>query len=139
MRVRDLMTPDPKTLSSDASLGDAADLMADLGIRHLPLVDHVDGRDVVAGIVSDRDLQIALGPDSGGSGRDPRQASAPVDWFMTEDVTSIGPEASASEACALFMERRVGAVPVMEDGRLVGILSVIDIVRAAGPLLDGAA
>jgi acetoin utilization protein AcuB len=140
MRVRDLMTSDPSTLPSDASLGDAADLMASLRVRHLPLMDHVGGKDVVAGIVSDRDIQMALGTDaraSGPMGRDPRQAGAPVDWFMTQDVVSIGPDATASALCALFVDLRVGAVPVMDGGRLVGIVSVLDVVRAAGPLLDG--
>lgn len=142
MRVRDLMTANPVTLPSDATLGDAADRMAELGIRHLPLVDHVDGEDVVAGILSDRDIQMALGTDaraSGPEGRDPRQAGAPVDWFMTEDVASIEPDATASALCAMFVRLRVGALPVMEGGRLVGIVSVLDVVRAAGPLLDRSA
>ncbi len=52
-------------------------------------------------------------------------------------AVSIGPDAAVSVLCELFIDRRVGAVPVMDGGRLVGIVSVLDVVRAAGPVLDG--
>ncbi|MCP4871333.1 MAG: CBS domain-containing protein [Proteobacteria bacterium] len=66
---------------------------------------------------------------------DPRAASGSVEWFMSRNIRSIGPDANLGEACAEFLDLKVGALPVVEDGKLVGILSVLDIVGVAAKLL----
>lgn len=134
MRVADLMTANPRTLDSTASLADAADLMRLHGIRHLPIVDQVDGKDVVAGILSDRDLRMALGPEAASMNTgdmDPRHTSAPVDWFMAEDPLWVSPDAPVTHAIDLLVQTKYGAPPVMKGDELVGILSVVDVLKAA--------
>ncbi len=49
---------------------------------------------------------------------------------MTEDVVTVGPETPIHDAARLLLERKIGALPVMEGGRLVGILSSSDVLRA---------
>ena len=48
---------------------------------------------------------------------------------MTDEVVTIGPEADVQEAARLLLERRIGSLPVMEDGKLVGILSETDLLK----------
>ncbi len=130
MKVRDLMTPNPRTLQADASLGDAVELMAGYRIRHLPILEN----DRVVGIVSERDVKMALGPDSAHldlAAVDPRQADGSISWFMSDAVLVVDADADITVACELFIDRRVGALGVTDDGKLVGILSVVDILKAA--------
>jgi acetoin utilization protein AcuB len=134
MKVRDYMTGNPRTLPADATLGDAVELMSGYSIRHLPVMDEGS----VLGMISDRDIKMALGPDAAGldaDALDPRQADGPVDWFMSTGLVSIEADADIAVACEVFLESKFGALPVVEGGELVGILSVLDIVRAALPLL----
>lgn len=134
MKVRDWMSPKPHTLGPDATLGDAVGVMSRHQIRHLPIVD--DGR--VVGIISDRDVKMALGPDAVNLSLaeiDPRQANGALAWFMTDDALTVQAEATLADAGALLLEHRIGALPVLDGDQLVGVLSVIDVLRAALPLL----
>ena len=129
MKVRELMTPNPRTLGVDASLGDAVELMAGYGIRHLPIIED----DKVVGIISDRDVKMALGPDAAGmelEAVDPRQAEGSISWFMSDGVLTVGADADAEDACELFLKTKVGALAVTEGEELVGMLSVLDLVSA---------
>jgi len=134
MRVRDIMTASPHTLSADATLSEAVDLMNAYGIRHLPVVE----RGKVVGIISDRDIKMALGPDAVAmdtTNVDARLLEGTVEWFMSEGTQSIDHEAQVSEAGELFLREKIGALPVLQDGELVGILSVLDVLRIALPIL----
>ena len=136
MKVRELMTADPRTLGIDATLGDTAEVMSGYGIRHLPIVE--DG--AVVGIITDRDLKMALGPEAAHldlSAIDPQQADGRVDWFMTEGLIQIDVDADVADAAEIFLRDKTGALPVVDAGELVGILSVLDVVKAALPLLKG--
>ncbi|MFT4622498.1 MAG: acetoin utilization protein AcuB [Myxococcota bacterium] len=134
MKIRELMTPWPHTITSEATLGDAVTIMKTHSIRHLPVTD---GDDVV-GIISDRDLQMALGPDAINLNvdlLDPRQASGSVDWFMTQgELQTVNGDDDVTVACQAFLTHKVGALPVYDGADLVGIISVLDIVRAAESL-----
>lgn len=133
MKVRELMTPNPRTLEVDASLGDAVELMAGYRIRHVPILDNGQ----VVGIISERDVKMALGPDAAGMDLhsvDPRQADGSISWFMSEGVLTIEADAGVAAACELFLSRKVGCLAVVEGDQLVGVLSVLDIVRASLPL-----
>lgn len=134
MKVRDVMSTGLHTLSPEATLGDAVAVMSKQRIRHLPIVD--DGR--VVGMISDRDLKMALGPDAASLSLDeidPRQADGEISWFMTEGVFTVQADASLREAGAMLVEHRVGALPVLDGRALVGVLSVVDVLRAALPHL----
>lgn len=136
MLVRDRMTPEPITLSPAASLEDALSTMVEHSIRELPITENGE----LVGIITDRDVKMALGPDARTlslSSIDPRQLDGSVEWFMTTGVKVLTEEQPLAHAIAQFLELRVGALPVIDDqGDLTGILSVTDLVKLAGELLD---
>jgi CBS domain-containing protein len=128
-RVRDLMSRDVKTLGRNEKLRLADDLMRMERIRHLPVLDD-DG--TIVGIVSQRDLFRGALARSMGYGEHAQQRlleQLQVKEVMTNEPVSIGPDARLREAAALMLERRIGCLPVVEDGRLVGILSESDFLR----------
>jgi|SRR5215210_3503663 len=128
MRVADWMTPDPVTIAPGATAGEALALMRQRRIRHLPVVDA--GR--LVGMLSDRDPRSAL-PSAVVLGEleegDPA-AARPVAEIMTADPLTIPPSQPVEEAARLLTEQRIGAVPVVEGPRLLGILSADDLLRA---------
>ena len=128
MRVADWMTPDPVTIAPGATAGEALALMRQRRIRHLPVVD--GGR--LVGMLSDRDLRTAL-PSAvvlGELEEDDPAASRPVAEIMTADPLTIPPSQPVEEAARLLTEQRIGAVPVVDGPRLLGILSADDLLRA---------
>ena len=138
MIARDVMTSDPITLTAQATVEDAADLMRERNIRHVPVVD---GRGALAGMVSDRDLgYLDLGRVLGDEGIDGvrRHLMTPVAKVMTPDVITVGPDDDVGDLVELMLEGRVGAVPVVQgtSGRLVGIVSYVDLLRVFRDSLD---
>jgi CBS domain-containing protein len=130
-RVRDLMSRSVRTVRRNDELAVADRLMSAERIRHLPVVDDNSGH--VVGVVSQRDLILnalvrALG--FGSSARDRSFAVISVKEVMNEDVITTTPEAPIDEAARVMVDRRIGCLPVIEDGALVGILSESDVVRA---------
>jgi len=138
MTVSELMTPDPVTVTPQASLADVWDLMRDLAIRHVPVLD----RGALVGMVSDRDiarldLTAVLTLDGAAALRD--ELARPVIRVMSADVISVETETELADAIALLIEHKVGALPVVrpDTRELVGILSYIDVLRAyQGSLAD---
>ena len=123
MLVRDVMTEDPFTIEPDAPLGRAMDVMRAKDLRHLPVVDQA-GR--LIGIIADRDLQrAALAPAVEEGVGDLR-----VKDVMSWDVLTTHPEAPLAHAARVMFERRVGSLPVILDGRLLGMLTEKDVARA---------
>ena len=114
-RVEDEMTEAPVTIAPDESLLDAAARLEELGVRHLPVVD--DG--ALVGILSDRDLRRAAG-----RGLAPERH---VSSAMTKQPLSVDRDARLSVATVLMHEAKVSSLPVLEDGRLVGILTLTDL------------
>jgi len=112
--VRSRMTRMPSTLSPDDTLTQALSLMRALNVRHLPVVRH----DRVVGILSDRDLRRAAGCN--------RREEHPVDNVMSREVATVEPDEPLSTAASMMLARRIGAVPVVEDTRLIGILTLTD-------------
>ena len=132
MITRDLMTKDPLTLTEQATLEDAAELMRERDIRHVPIVDR---EGALVGIVSDRDLgSLDLGRLIGDAGVEGVRAhlATSVIKVMTPEVITVGPEDGLDEVVDLMLESRVGAVPVVEahSRRVVGIVSYVDVLRA---------
>lgn len=132
--VQEIMTPDPHTLGPDSTLCEVRRLMAEHHIRHVPIVG-AGGR--LAGLVTERDVLAAMGsvldPD-----RQQREDAVPIGSFMKPDPITITPRDSLRGA-ALFMEKhRYGCLPVVEDGRLCGIVTDSDFVGLAINLLEQA-
>lgn len=117
------MAAAPKTCTPDTTLAAAASLMweGDCGI--LPVVD--DGE--LVGVVTDRDMYIALAT------RNARASQVRVGAVATKEVSTCGPEDDVESALATMKQARVRRLPVVgADGTLLGILSMNDILLAAG-------
>jgi CBS domain-containing protein len=123
MKVKELMTQEPRTCTPDTSVAEAAHLMweADCGI--LPVVD--DGE--LVGVVTDRDMYIALAT------QDARAAHLRVGAVATKKVVTCVPEDDVETALAAMRDARVRRLPVVGFGNtVVGLLSMNDIVLASG-------
>jgi len=136
--VRDVMAKQPVTIAPEASLASAIAVMREREIRHLPVVDDT-GR--LLGIITDRDLRsAALAPAlaeflPAGLRRAVEGAAEVLEQLrvqdaMTRGVVTTRPEASVAEAGAVMFERRVGSLPVRENGKLIGIVTERDIFKA---------
>jgi CBS domain-containing protein len=131
MYVRDLMKRAPVTLLASDHL-DLADGIMRLGhIRHLPVVDG----DRLVGLVSHRDLLRATAASLLRLHADGLQ-SVPVHSVMTPKVFSVAPTVSLRAAVALMLEKRIGCLPVVDDGKLVGLLSETDCLAHLKRLLE---
>ena len=100
------------TVSPDRSLDEVIQILADKRIGAL-VVAHADG--AVAGIISERDIMRALARHGGSA-------------YMTANVTSCGKSATIEEVMTLMTQGRFRHVPVCEDGRLIGLVSIGDVV-----------
>ena len=123
MRVHDVLTSkgstEVYTIAPDATVRELLDVMADLDVGALIVSD--DGSSML-GIVSERDIVRKL--------RDVDDArSRPVSDIMTTDVRVCSPDDSFGGLMAVMTEHRVRHVPVLDDGRLVGVLSIGDAVK----------
>ena len=129
MRVKEWMSSSPTTTDPKTSMSEARELMRRKGIRHLLVTD---GERLV-GIVTDRDIRLNL----------PSPATSLSMWeinylltkltvgdVMTKFVITVEPGRPVEEAARLMLEHRIGALPVVEDGLLVGILTETDLLRA---------
>jgi CBS domain-containing protein len=124
MQVRELMTSDPEACVPGDSCTAAGALMERRRCGYVPVVDSQSGRRVV-GVVTDRDLALHVVRVD----RPPSQVT--VQECMTPQPRTIGPEAELEEAAALMELLAVHRLPVVEGGRLVGVLSLKDIARQA--------
>jgi CBS domain-containing protein len=118
MLVRHVMAMSPVTATPDLNAGDAAGLMAAHDIGALPIVE---GEQLV-GIVTDRDLVVRVLATR----KDPR-AIRLAEVATTKEVTTVTPDTQLRDARALMAERRIRRLPVVKDGRLVGMLSLGDV------------
>ena len=138
MKVKEVMTRDPLTIDPEAPLGTAMDVMRRKRIRHLPVVDDA-GR--LLGIITDRDLRqatfapalaehLSLGAQRRLRGIGEALEDLRVKHAMTWVVVTTDPEATIARAAVVMFERRIGSLPVVEDGKLVGILTERDLLLA---------
>jgi len=129
LRVRDLMTSDATTLRRNEKLTVASDIMQLGRIRHLPVLDD-DGQEVV-GIVSQRDLfrgALAKALGYGQSAQRKLMDTLVVKEVMITDIVTTSPDTALDEAAKILMDRKIGCLPVVENRRLVGILTEADFV-----------
>lgn len=127
MNVADVMTKDPVVADLDTPVRVAADLMRSKGIRHLPVVD---ASAHVLGIVTDRDLRHAafLPALAERTGLAPHRVKAPrVRDVMTWSVVTTRTDTALVHAALTMFQRRIGSLPVVADGRLVGMLTEHDV------------
>ena len=115
--IKEVMTADPHIISSDATLQDAAREMQSDDIGAVLVTDNGD----VAGILTDRDIVVRAVAE----GRDP--SSTTVGDVATRDVTTLTPDSSVDDAIRIVREKNVRRIPVVEDGRPAGIVSIGDL------------
>jgi acetoin utilization protein AcuB len=124
LRVRDSMTREVVTLGPEASAAEAWGVCQELGIRHLPIVE--EGR--LIGLVSDRDLRDVSPPRGSGGERD-TLAWVRLRDIMSTDLATIAPLDTIEHAAREIYERRIGCLPVVAEGELVGIITSSDMMR----------
>lgn len=126
LTVRDIMTTSPCTVKPDTLLQDVINLMKITGCRQMPvLVD--EGR--LVGIVTDRDVRLAMNSPIVLHGRwqdEELLARVTAESCMTPNPISIEPEMPAYRAAEMLSAYKFGALPVVESGKLVGIITVTD-------------
>jgi len=129
MLVRDRMTPDPITITADATMKEALELVRSKPFRHLPVLDR-DKK--LVGIVTEKSLLYAS-PTS-----DASLSSFEVNYILSHtkvgqvvqgDVVTVEPDLPLEEAARVMIDRRFGCLPVVEKGDLLGIISDTDIFR----------
>jgi acetoin utilization protein AcuB len=128
MRIRDIMTKNPMTVSSETLVLDAQKMMKENNIRRLPVVD----KDKLVGIVTQHDLLAAsASPATSLSVYELNYllAKMKVKDVMKKDPVTISPDTPFEDALRLGQERKIGSFPVVENGKLVGIATESDIVR----------
>lgn len=131
MLVRQIMTSGVVALGPDTSIRDLQMLMELHDIRHFPILANSAGEgeeDELVGIVSDRDLRL-IGADH------PKSpvgvvASDPVSVVMNWPVVTAHPDDPVEEAAVLLRNTKVGALPILENGRLIGIVTSSDMLEA---------
>ena len=129
MRVHELMSRPAITILPETAVVEARRIMQEQHVRHLLVLEH--GR--LAGIVTDRDIRLNL----------PSPATTLSVWevnyllarltvgeVMTKNVIVVDPNRDARDAAALLLAEKIGALPVMESGFLVGIVTETDFLRA---------
>ncbi len=122
MKTKDLMTRKPLTFAPDMDLLEAARMLLDRRASGAPVVDALGN---LVGMLTERDylnavLSATYHRDSGGS----------VDDYMTRDVQTVDAEESLMDVATRFVEAKHRSYPVMEDNRLVGVISRHDVIRA---------
>jgi CBS domain-containing protein len=143
MTVKDAMTKSPITIDPDAPLGAAVATMTDRRVRHLPVVDD-QGR--LVGMITDRDLRnAAFSPALAEylSRSAQRRLRGVTEAFedmrvrdaMTWGVVTTSPEAPLAQAAAIMAEGRFGSLPVVEGGKLVGLVTERDVLKALAATL----
>ena len=129
MTVRDLMTAKPITTGPDTPVIEARQLMLGKRIRHLLITDGPK----LAGIVTDRDIRLNLpSPATSLSVWEVNYllARLTVGSVMTKALVTVSPERDCRDAAVLMLDHQIGALPVVDGGQLVGIVTETDLLRA---------
>jgi CBS domain-containing protein len=121
MKIRDVMTPNPKTVSPDDTVQAAARIMQKEDTGAVPVVSN--GR--VLAVVTDRDIVVRVVAEGA-------PLSSPVRSIASQDVICATPEMTTREASDLMSEHQIRRLPVVENDRLVGIVSIGDIAVKEG-------
>jgi CBS domain-containing protein len=120
-QIRDVMTSNPTTCERSTTVVEAAKVMASEDVGPVPVVE--GGR--LVGLVTDRDLVIRVIAE----GRDPN--STTLGEIASSDLVTVQPDTDLDEATRLMSQHQVRRLPVVEDGRLIGIVAQADVARTA--------
>jgi acetoin utilization protein AcuB len=137
MLVKDRMTPNPTTVTTETSLKEALDLVRSKPFRHLPVVD---GEGKLAGIVTEKSLVYASPTPT------TTLSVFEVDYILSRtnigqiiqgEVVAVDPDLPIEEAARIMVDHRFGCLPVVENDELIGIISDTDIFRVFVEAMGG--
>ena len=121
--ISELMTRDPRTVTTDSTVAEAARTMRDVDAGVIPIVE---GERLV-GVVTDRDIAVRVVAE----GKDPQTTK--VTEVASKDLVTIDPQQDLDEALRLMAQHQVRRLPVVEeDGKLIGIVAQADVATHAG-------
>jgi CBS domain-containing membrane protein len=126
--VREIMMGSPVTLKPDETLDLANDVISLGRIRHIPIIE--DGR--LVGVLSERDMMGAATTTIFGLKRKSKSAllkSVLIKDVMKKKVVTVKPDTPIKDAAHLMKEKKIGCVPVVNEGSLVGLVTTTDILR----------
>jgi CBS domain-containing protein len=116
-RIRDVMTADPTTLPEDATAADAARQMRDEDIGDVLVVK--EGR--LSAIVTDRDIAVRVVAE------DLPPAQTRLSDISSKDLATLSPDDAVADAVRIMREKALRRIPVVEDGRPIGVVSIGDL------------
>jgi len=130
----DLMAKGIFTCKPDDRVDSVLDVMQRHRFRHVPVVD--DG-DVVVGVISDRDIRNVsfLSQADGTELSDLMVADIPVREIMVADPLTVGPDEPLINVLDTMKNKHVGCMPIVEDGKLLGIVTIVDFLELVRELL----
>lgn len=136
IRIAELMTQDVQTLNETDSIHDARDLMTHHKIRHIPVVDE---QGFFIGLLTQRDLlkvSVSTFAEVSRQERDELETGIPLREVMVTDIVVADEETDLREAARYILDTKHGCLPVVNDGKVIGILTESDFVRLSLGLLD---
>lgn len=116
MQIVNLMTPDPIVINPDDTLANAKAVMDDGRFRRLPVVE----AERLVGILTERDIREHIG----------YLGSTRVNAAMRTAVVTLTPYNTVEDAARLMLKHKIGGLPIVADGKLVGIVTTSDLLRA---------
>ena len=129
MKVSEIMTPNPRTVTPETSVSDAARLMKEEDVGLIPVVEQVGGAETRArlvGVITDRDITVRHVAEG-------RGIDAPVRDVMSGGVRTCSPDDSVESVMEIMAEEQIRRIPVLDErGSLVGVVSQADLLRKAG-------
>jgi CBS domain-containing protein len=120
-KVRDVMTAEPIVLQQDQSIADAAQAMRDASVGAVLIVDG----DKLCGLVTDRDIVVRAVAESA-------LPDSPVGQVVSPDLVAVGADDEIADAARVMQDNAVRRLPVLDDGRIVGIVSIGDLAVSRG-------
>ena len=128
MKISEIMTRNPRTVTPDTSVSDAARVMKEEDVGIVPVVEQVGGAETrgrLVGVITDRDIAIRHVADG-------RSTDSPVRDVMSGGVCTATPDDSVESVLAMMGREQVRRVPIVDErGSLVGVVSQADLVRKA--------
>lgn len=124
--VQKFMTYQPHTIGSDQTLESAQKVMRELRVRHLPVLK---GGDLI-GMLTDRDINLVLSFES------PTAAKMKVEEACSERPYTTSPNSPLDQVVAHMAEKKLGSAIITDNGKVVGIFTDVDAMRALAELLS---
>ncbi len=119
MQVKNYMSHTPITVRADTDYWKASEIMREKDLHHIPVINQDE---TVVGILTLRDLKMAAMHFG--------EADVEVSEVMHSPVVTVSPGEALADAARLMIDNKIGGLPVLDDGQIVGILTETDLLRA---------